>query len=317
MSDWWVGIAPAQVTVACGVEQHRLRWEGGALRALDHADLEGERTLAALGGEPCACVELLDAWDRHRDDPRVLALASRGPADRLAPQGEEQGPYGTAGRQVLGPRSSNVARLSSSGASTAGPRVLGPRSSNVARLSSSGAGFVGRTAALGVQSVRGRALAGPQAGRTKQERMEEELIALLGLGGGLPERLQASVTATWRQRIASRERGVARVRPQLHAALYGRVLATVGAWLGGSGQRVRLTMIGERGRTRVTEEDGAVAAELPFGWLADVWCRDLALVGGRLCLAAATEDGGRTWSLTTVAPDLGRSAVVTLALPEQ
>ncbi len=290
--DWWVGIAPAQATVACGVEQHRLRWEGGTLYALDHADPEGERTLAALGGEPCACVELLDAWDRHRDDPRVLVLASRGPVDRLAPQGEEQGPYGSAGA-----------------------RVLGRRSSNVARFSSSGAGFVGRTAVLGVRSARGRALAGPHAGRTKQERTAEELTALLGLGGGLSERLQAGVAATWRQRIASRERGVARVRPQLHAALYGRVLATVGAWLGGSGQRVRLTMIGERGRPRITEEDGAVAAELPFGWLADVWCRDLALVGGRLCVAAATEDGGRTWSLTTVAPDLGRPVVVTLALP--
>ncbi len=291
--DWWVGIAPAQATVACGVEQHRLRWEGGTLYALDHADPEGERTLAALGGEPCACIELLDAWDRHRDDPRVLVLASRGPADRIAPQEEEQGPYGTAR-----------------------PRVLAPRSSNVGGFSSSRAGVVG-TAVFGVQSVRRRALAGPPAGRTKQERTEEELIALLGLGGGLPERLQAGVAATWRQRIASRERGVARVRPQLHAALYGRFLATVGAWLGGSGQRVRLTMIGERGRPRVTEEDGAVAAELPFGWLAEVWCRDLALVGGRLCLAAATEDAGRTWSLTTVAPDLGPSAVVTLALPEQ
>ena len=36
MTDWWVGIAPAEHLVPCGAEHHRLRWELGRLVACDH-----------------------------------------------------------------------------------------------------------------------------------------------------------------------------------------------------------------------------------------------------------------------------------------
>jgi hypothetical protein len=59
--------------------------------------------------------------------------------------------------------------------------------------------------------------------------------------------------------------------------------------------------------------DGVVKAELPFGWLVDVWARGSATIWGRFCLSAATEDG-RTWTLKTVAPDLGRPRRITIRL---
>jgi hypothetical protein len=80
---WWLGLAVAQTSLTCEGASHRLRWERGELRALDHDDAEAERTLAALGDQRCACIDMLDAWARHACDLRVLVLASRGPADRL------------------------------------------------------------------------------------------------------------------------------------------------------------------------------------------------------------------------------------------
>ena len=75
-------------------------------------------------------------------------------------------------------------------------------------------------------------------------------------------------------------------------------------------------MIGESDQPRLTSEDGVVRAELPFGWLVDVWAKDLATIWGRFCLAAATSDG-RTWRLTTVGPDLGPPSLITLQLPDE
>jgi hypothetical protein len=83
VSEWWTGLPAAEAAIRCGGARHRLRWEAGALTALDHSDLEGERALAALGEQRCACVDAVDAWERHADDLRVLVLASRGPGDRL------------------------------------------------------------------------------------------------------------------------------------------------------------------------------------------------------------------------------------------
>ncbi len=62
VTDWWTGLAPAEIGVRCSGAGHRIRWARGALVACDHAELEDERALAALAGERCACVELLDAW---------------------------------------------------------------------------------------------------------------------------------------------------------------------------------------------------------------------------------------------------------------
>lgn len=285
MTDWWTGIAPAQASVECGGAEHRIRWAAGAVTALDHDDPEGERALAALGGQRCTCVDLLDAWERHAEDPRVLVLASRGPRDQLAQQLDP-----TQGRMIPGRRGPIMPRQALSA------RATSVRSAGIMVAGAGGGPFqpLGRSSA---------------AART-----EAELQALLGLGGGLADRLSATVAAAWRERLEQRRRPVAGVRRQLHAALYGRVLAATRTWLGDLGApALELTMVAERGRRSLRWSDGVVQAALPFGWLLDVWARDLATIGGRFTLSASSDDG-RTWTLTTVAPDFGGPSRIVLTL---
>jgi hypothetical protein len=295
---WWLGVAPAQATVECSGDTHRLRWEAGELRALDHEDPEAERALAALGGEPCVCVQLLDAWARHCEDPRVFVLASRGPADLLA-------------RQDLDARS--------------GKRMPSPPGVSVGPRRAAGGSFVGRGVSMSSSSVtlmgrpgrgsraRPPGLPGPPVPAGAEPDLE--LAMLLTLGGALPDRLVATVAAFWRAELASG--AVDGQLPRLHAALYGRVLGALQQWLGAD-LDLELELIREDAEPSMvseTEAGGRIQAGLPFGWIVDVWARGLAVVWGRFCLAAGSADGLR-WELTTVGPDLGRPAVVTLQLPE-
>ena len=97
------------------------------------------------------------------------------------------------------------------------------------------------------------------------------LATLLSLDGPMQTRLTATVAAAWRDgsatglRLPTQRRllGAAALpdatagataaatieaaRPALHAALYGRVVATLRAWTGQLDLRVALTMIGESG----------------------------------------------------------------------
>jgi hypothetical protein len=59
---WWALLPPAQTGVSCGGRTHQLRWSEGTLIALDHPDAEGERVLAALGGDRCECIDLVESW---------------------------------------------------------------------------------------------------------------------------------------------------------------------------------------------------------------------------------------------------------------
>jgi MFS family permease len=64
----------------------------------------------------------------------------------------------------------------------------------------------------------------------------------------------------------------------------------------------------------VVRVHGRVRATVPFAWLIRVWARGLAVVGGRFCLDAETDDG-RTFTLTVVALDLGPPETLTLTMP--
>jgi hypothetical protein len=150
---------------------------------------------------------------------------------------------------------------------------------------------------------------------SKAAQAENELITLFSLGGALQDRLVATVAAACKERLARPDRALAQVRPQLHAAVHGRVFATIQSWLGGSSRETVFKMIAEKGRPKLTAEDGVVRAELPFGWLADVWAKGIATIWGRFCLATATSDG-QTWRLVTVGPDLGPPVPIALQLPE-
>jgi len=244
MSEWWSGLTPAEATVRCDGATHVLRWAAGKLTAPDHGDPAAEATLAALAGTTYPCLEHLAAWRRRRDDPRVLAIASRGAIDRL---------------------------------------VIDPDD--------------------------------PRRAHMPHPRREEDLVSLLALGGGLPDRLQATVAATWARRLQSGHRALEQTRPRLHAALYGRVLAALRSWLAEPQLTIELEMV-EADAPRAVERSASgesVAVALPFAWLCEVWACELAVALGRFCLAATPTDGGG-WTLDMLAPDLATRQTVDVSV---
>ncbi|HWF49636.1 MAG TPA: hypothetical protein VG294_03235 [Solirubrobacteraceae bacterium] len=297
MNPWWLGLDPAQTTIACGEHAHRLRWEQGALRAIDHADPEAERALAALGGQRCRCVEVLDAWSRHDGDPRVLVLASRGPADPLDVRADWTAQLGTL--------PSIPAPAAAPGLPPAPRRQLLRLPARQRSVASSVPGWPGPPAHVAPPPT-GRIPLGSPA--------ESEVIALLGLGGGVPDRLVATVAAAWARQFEDADAALDGARATLHASMHGRLSAVLRAWLGRTAVEVELELIDARHAATLSERAGVIRAELPFAWLAEVWSRGLATIMGRFCLAAGTEDG-RTWRLTTLGPDLGPPSMVKVELP--
>ncbi|GEM_PF-4741728 len=158
---WWSGVPAAQARVECGGRRHVVRWQEGRLLAVDHEDADAERTLAALGGDRCACTDVLDAWERHADDLRVLVLARRGGADQL-PASPPWPAAGWTGRPAS-QRSVAWAVLAK------GPPAARP------------APFTGRP------------------GQPSGTDPDDELIGLLGLGGGLLSWL----TQVWAKGLAT------------------------------------------------------------------------------------------------------------------
>ncbi len=51
--------------------------------ALDHGDPGGERAPGILTGEETTCIDILDAWSRHKKDPRLLSAMTRGVGDTV------------------------------------------------------------------------------------------------------------------------------------------------------------------------------------------------------------------------------------------
>ncbi len=84
-TTWWAGLSPVELPVDCAGTPHHIRWAAGRIEAPDHPDADGERTLAALGGEGFPCLDIIDTWTRHSDDLDVLLLAGRGPGDPVNP----------------------------------------------------------------------------------------------------------------------------------------------------------------------------------------------------------------------------------------
>ncbi len=304
---WWAGLPPAEVRLDCSGHPHRLRWAAGQLNAPDHTDLEGEQILSVLAGQGFPCLDVLDLWAQHAADLRVLILTSRGPADPLA---------------VGAPSPSLSASASFSFSASASASRGGMR--------------------------RGRASYSTLSYGPPDE-PDDGLATLLGLGGVLPDRLAATVIAAWAERLrgaagagaattvgaggggagaagagagagaggagAADPGALAAARPALHAALYGRVITTLRSWTGRRDLPVALTMIPEDQSPSLARDGDGIAAQLPFGWLADVWARGLTPCWGRFCLAAAPASAGDGWVLSTVALDLGPPRPLTIGNP--
>jgi hypothetical protein len=146
----------------------------------------------------------------------------------------------------------------------------------------------------------------------------DTLATLLSLGGPMQARLTATVAAGWRERLrdgaAPADAAAAQAaRPALHAALYGRVVATLRGWTGQPDLKVTLTMIPEAAPPALAGDGDGVAAELPFGWISDVWARGLATCWDRFCLAAGPAGAG--WEVSAVGPGLGAPEPIMLSGP--
>jgi hypothetical protein len=148
--------------------------------------------------------------------------------------------------------------------------------------------------------------------RGPRRQTEEQTLRLLATGGRLPDRLQATTAAIWTRRLRTGHAALATTRPQLDAALYGRLLRTLRAWLGEPRLAIELTMIGPEEARRVVRSADGVDVSLPFSWLSDVWMRGLTVTLGRLCIAADTTDGS-SWTLDTLGPDLADITQLTIA----
>jgi hypothetical protein len=253
----------AIVDIPCGDETHQLVWSRGVFTTLDHADPAGERTLGALGGSNAACIDVLGAWERRRHDLRLLALASRGPTDRLSFD-EPNRP----GLQILSaPRSAVMRRLQ---------RAAG-RTTHVHSSSRSSSGWV----TFGTTTTSHGSVSSTPTDD------DDDVVQLLALGGGLPERLIAEVAAHWSGRLAAGDVTDGEL-PSLTAALYGRLAATLDSWLAPD-DSIELTMTDPAESPSFNRHDERLEIRVPFHWISRVWATGTALTTGRLVLDARIE----------------------------
>jgi len=284
-----VDLPPATSYVQCSGERHTIRWAAGELSALDHGDPEGERALAALGGTSCACLDILGAWSRHREDLRLLSAISRGPGDLIQPEG-----FG------------GLPRISGMNVARGGRAVRRPGVTRAAGAS----GWVAYAPLSGRSPAGGR---GQFAGTPDSPKQEIALLA--GLGRDVTVRMVATITETLlRQRSAGAHNGPA-VRPALEASLFGRVSNALRMWLGAPDLNVDLEVSNQPEKWTLTGDIGSsLRLLLPLEWVTEVWGRDLAVVAGHFCLGVVESSASRI-TLRTVATDLGSPKLLKIEMP--
>jgi hypothetical protein len=278
-------LPPAVGRVTCSGETHAIRWEGGDLVALNHDDPEGERTLAALGGQSCTCLDVLGAWARQREDAALLSALSRETHDPVRMEGFEAGRF-AAYPVTTGPR--NVVPARTGGMWRAGGSV------HTISLST------------GV-AVPGAAMGSPASDSSMRE---QDLVLLAGLGYELTLRMVATVTAALLDRLESPHGPPP--RPALVASTFGRASSALRTWLGVPELAVKLEVTAPDGEPSLSwEAGGPLHLALPLGWVLTIWSRDLTVVAGRFCLGVAEWNGSRTTLIvlvqTSVRPGLSQS----------
>jgi hypothetical protein len=264
------------VAIECGGQQHLISVEHGELVALDHdvtsrasshrAPRTADRAAAAT------CNTLIGAWGRRRDDPRLLTLLSRGPADTV-PLVTRQ-PRDPGGRYVTlvsegSGRRRGVRRRTASRAWDAPPGVPAPsQRARPFRL----------TVAVGDQT-------------DEEQSLFSDAAALAALGRPISARLVGSITERLLRRMRSERRADPHLWDVLHASLYGRAAESVAGWCGDGSVAARLVLdVVDSGNASVKVAESRevtlpeVRLALPLDWVAEVWASDLAIVAGRLSL---------------------------------
>ncbi len=292
-SPLWAAFGPAEAYVSCGGGQHTLRWADGAVEAVDHPDAEAELVIAALGGAPTPCLDLVRAWGRHREDLSVLAVGPRSANDllTLGPDAIEE--LASPDRHGWGLLSSPAARR----AALARAPVTGSQAAAIVRssaglsLAPGAAGTTGSSFATYGSVIRKRSsgyvpMGGAHADPRARFRTEHaELFALMALGPQFQFRMSASVANAWSAE-GQRSAEAVDAAPALIAALASRLAPAAARWLGVDPGDVE-TDIHEGtgwGAIELTRSAGGqtLHAELPVSWLARVWAPGLAVVSGHL-----------------------------------
>ena len=278
----------AVARVACSDGTHAILWEGGDLIALDHDDPEGERALAALGGQSCTCLDVLGAWTRQRGDAALLSALSRGPHDPVQPDGLWPGPFAPY------------------------PATRGPR--NVVSAGRGGGMWrvgAGRTNSVSVTGVAIPSAAMAQHGSASFTH-DDDVVLLAGLGHQLTLRLAATVTAALLDELKSPQD--ASPRPALEASLFGRASVSLRTWLGIPDLELELEVVEpDEEPTLDWDVGGPVRLALPLEWVMTVWGCDLTVVAGRFCLGVAASKGTGT-TLMSVGSDLGAPRPLSIEL---
>jgi hypothetical protein len=230
---------------------HSLRWQAGDLVAVDHG---------AVRDPAAPCAALTAAWARHAEDLGVLTLASRDAPDA----------------EVVGTGPVGVRRPQPPGLPPARPRptpwTLIPRPPPGAR---------------GVAFATIVDLGGSAPPPVDGHEPLRDITALLALGEGLAERLVATVAGRWADRLDA-EPDLA-VPAALTAAVHGRAASALRAWWNTPDLAVEITMV-RTGGAHLERSAERVHLTVPVRWLADVWCRDAAVVDDRFVLAVHEAD---------------------------
>jgi hypothetical protein len=214
----------------------------------------GELTLVdhGLSDDPKSpCLALQATWYRHADDLRVLTMAARDASDALR---LGAGPSGIPQSRPAHPPSGNLPRC---------PWTLleKPRDNH---------------AAIGYVTT-------PDSDEPRVDNAGplQEIGVLLHLGFGLGERLVTGVAAAWADRMAADP--TAPVPPALAVAVEERAQRALDTWWGDGGD-VTVTADDPPSLSPDPADPDQVHLTIPVGWLADVWCRDVAVADDRFVL---------------------------------
>ena len=179
---------------------------------------------------------------------------------------------------------------------------------------------------------------GPIAGAVPLDDRASGLGLLARLGGDIPLRLAATVTAQLLNDLACNEPDAERALPALEVSLIARASKALSNWwddtesniyvVAEDGNRSSVTTprvqvaVAEEGTKPFVEQGddgpglrrrGSLRAALPLRWVADIWGQGLAVVGNRFSLALVEASPGRA-VLETVGADFRPPRLLTVEL---
>ena len=272
---WCSSVEPVTVEVDAGDAVHRLSWRAGRLVLHDH-DVAAEEVLQALGGEPCVCLVLRDAFRGLRDQAggaESLGVSSRWRA------------YWTTFAGVVGMSSGQARSLTTARNVPTGQtaRPMGQRLTpgDLLKALQSNPMFVSQPV-----DQRTRMLAQVRL-QMAPRLMPDQLVHVFSLAQGVhadrrrqrqPSVRARPTTPTPEERLqAAAVPALEQAMRQAQAYLRPQASITVGCWKDVPGEPPVL-------QGDLTSRGGFVAVSLPLRWLNRVWARKLAVVDGHFVL---------------------------------